>query len=158
MAISEDRNVEPIQEQSQANKFIEGGIFYPTGHVLIAVADAALAARALSALQQAGFLPPQLLAIDAGTMEREAGDNLANHGILSVGASLPAREMQLNLAREGCHFLLIHAPEEEDHLRAVHSLTGLPVRYAVKYRTLVIENLINDVPHPAHDSEPVRVD
>lgn len=149
--------METIQEQSQANKFLEGGIFYPTGHVLLAFANASLAATARTALEQGGVTEEQLLSIDAATMEHEARENLADHGLLSVGASLPAREMQLELAEQGCHFLLIYAPGEADHLRAFQCLTGLPVRYAVKYRTLVIENLMGEIPNPAYDSEPARV-
>ena len=49
------------------------------------------------------------------------------------------------LAREGCHFLLIFAPDDDDQERAMQLLDGLAVRYAVKYHRLIIENLVKDI-------------
>lgn len=146
-----------IHEQSEANKFLEGGIFYPTGHMLVAFADSKLAAKGKSALKKAGFDDEQLLSIDARTMVHEAQENLDKPGLLSVGASLPARQKQLELAQQGCDFILIQAPEEEDHLRAIHCLEGLSVTYAVKYRALIIEDLIGTMKRPAADQESARV-
>ncbi|MGQ0699865.1 MAG: hypothetical protein ACT4PZ_16680 [Panacagrimonas sp.] len=149
--------MDPIHEQKDANKFMEGGIFYPTGHVVTAFATADMVVSARKALTEAGFEADRLLTIDAKTMAREAQENLDTRGMLSVGASVPTREMQLKLAQEGCHFLVIHAPEDADHERAMQALDGLGVRYAVKYRRLIIENLIPDITEPAVDSEPARV-
>lgn len=145
----------PIHDQKDANKFREGGIFYPTGHVVAAFDNARIADSALKALREAGFSEDHLTVIDAATMKREAGENLEDRGILSVGASVPVREKQLELAEAGCHFLMIYAPEDEDHERVKQSLVRVPTRYAVKYRALVIENLAVDM--PTQDSEPARV-
>lgn len=148
--------MDPIHEQKQANKFLEGGIFYPTGHLVTAFATADLAAQARRALREAGFPDAHLLSVDAETMAREAAENLHGHGLLSVGASVPTRQKQLDLAQEGCHFLVIYAPEDADHEKALQALAGLPPRYAVKYRRLIIENLIGEVPTAAAHPEPAR--
>lgn len=149
--------MDPIHEQKQANKFFEGGIFYPTGHVVTAFATAEMAENARVAMQEAGFADEHLLSIDAASMVREATENLESRGVMSVGASVPAREMQLELARQGCHFLMIYAPQDADHERVMEILDDLNVRYAVKYHRLIIENLIVGIPHSAADSEPARV-
>lgn len=147
----------PIHEQKDANKFMEGGIFYPTGHVVTGFATRELADDARKSLSGAGFADEHLLSIDDRTMAREAKENLDSRGVMSVGASVPTREKQLELAEQGCHFLVIYAPEEADHKRVERALAGMQVRYAVKYRGLIIENLIVGIPSSAADSEPARV-
>ena len=148
--------MDPIQRQEQANNFLEGGIFYPTGHVVIGLPDSTSVDKATQALKNAGFEDQHLLGIDANTMVREATKNLAAAN-LSAGSALPTRQKQLELAEEGCHFLVIYAPEDADHERAIMALSGLPVRYAVKYRRLVIENLVENIRSNTADSEPARV-
>jgi hypothetical protein len=88
--------------------------------------------------------------VDPASMEHEAEENLEQASFLSAGASVPARQKQLELAREGCHFLLIFAPDDEDQERAMQLLDGLAVRYAVKYHRLIIENLVKDIDSSAH--------
>lgn len=149
--------MDPIHKQKDANKFMEGGIFYPTGHVVTAFATRELVENARKALAGAGFTDEHLLTIDASTMAREAKENLDSRGLMSVGASVPTREKQLELAEQGCHFLVIYAPEDADHEKVMSVLNGLEVRYAVKYRRLIIENLIVGIPDSAADSEPARV-
>lgn len=149
--------MDPIHDQKQANKFLEGGIFYPTGHVLAGFATQELASESRDALQRAGFSGEKVLMIDAATMAREARENLASQGLLSFGASLPTRQKQLDLAEQGVHFILVHAPGDEDHDRVIQALDGIELRYAVKYHTLIIENLVVDASNTAPNSEPARV-
>lgn len=149
--------MDPIHEQKDANKFMEGGIFYPTGHVVTAFPTAEDAKQARKSLEKAGFVGEQLLSIDARTMAREAAENLDSRGLMSVGASVPTRQKQLELAQQGCHFLVIHAPGDSDHERVMRALNGTQVRYAVKYHRLVIENLIVGIPNTAPDTEAARV-
>lgn len=149
--------MDPIHEQKQANKFLEGGMFYPTGHVLTGFATQTIAHQARAALERAGFSGEKVLIIDAATMAREARENLDAQGLLSLGASVPTRQKQLELAEDGCHFILVQAPGDADHERVIQALDGIEVRYAVKYHRLIIENLVDEVSNTAADSEPARV-
>lgn len=148
--------MEPIKNQKQANKFFEGGIFYPTGYVVAAFATADVAKTVRARLVQAGFAEEHVMVVNDLSMAREAQENLDSGGMLSAGASFPARQKQLELAREGCHFVMAYAPEDADEQRALQAIEGLEARYAVKYRGLVIENLIGEI-DSAPDSEPARV-
>ena len=148
--------MKPIHEQKEATRFLEG-VFYPTGHMVVGLEDQQAAEKAHEALMRAGVPEEHVTLIDAASMEREAGDSLSQVSLLSVGASIPAREMQQDLAREGCAFLLIFAPEEQDHERIAQLLRGHPVRYAVKYRALIIENLMNSIRSSSGDTAPARV-
>ena len=91
--------------------------------------------------------------VDAESMAREAEENLQHVSFLSAGASLPAREKQLELARQDCHFLMIFAPDAEDERRVMELLGGHTVRYAVKYHRLTIENLVKDIHSTASEQK-----
>lgn len=146
-----------IHEQKEANKVMEGGMFYPTGYIVAAFPEAEDARTLRDRLVAAGFDDDAVRHVGADEMAREAEDNLEHRGLMSVGASVPVREKQLELARQGCDFLLIHCPEDAEEARVVKMLGTVPVRYAVKYRRLIIENLVRDVPSSTPDAEPARV-
>lgn len=135
----------PVHHQKEANRILEGGIFYPTGHIVAAFQDEASAMKAQECLVREHWPEDHVVYVDPAAMEREAEENLGEASFLSAGASVPARQKQLELAKEGCHFLLIFAPDDEDQERAMQLLNGLPVRYAVKYHRLIIENLLQDI-------------
>ena len=139
----------PVHNQKEANKVLEGGVFYPTGHIVAAFEDEASAMKAQECLVREHWPEDHVVYVDSAAMEREAEENLGDASFLSAGASVPARQKQLELAREGCHFLLIFAPDEEDQDRAMQLLDGLAVRYAVKYHRLIIENLVKDIHSPS---------
>lgn len=147
-----------INKQADANRFLEGGLFYPTGHVVAAFpseSDALDAQKALSALGIAG---DAVQSISADTMAREARENLDQATpLLSAGASLPVRQKQLHLAQEGCHFLLIEAGTDALTETVTRGLSQARVRYAVKYNRLTIDNLVRDIPSSTPDREPARV-
>lgn len=149
--------MEPIHQQADANKLLEGGIFYPTGHIVLGFADSAMAARARVALLDAGFDAKRLLAVTAEMMASEARANLADHGMLGAGSALPVRQKQLEMAEDGVHFLIVHAPEDADVDQLLAAVHAIPLHYAVRYRRLVIENLVPKAEHSTANSEPARV-
>lgn len=149
--------MEPLHDQKKANRFLEGDVFYPTGHVVLGFAGAEAADTAYRRLMDAGSVEDHVLRISAQTMEREAGQDLRGGNLLSAGASIPTREKQLQLARQGVHFLLVYAPEDEDEARVLDAMSGLEVRYAVKYRRLIIENLLGRIDSTAREQEGARV-
>lgn len=134
-----------VHDQKDANRFLEGGVFYPTGHILAAFKDSTTAGQAQRALVAGHFPEDHVLAIDAATMAREAEENLQEASFLAAGASVPARQKQLELAQAGCHFLLVFAPDDEDQEIAMRLLGGHAVVYAAKYNRLIIENLVKDI-------------
>lgn len=137
--------MQPVHHQKEANKVMEGGVFYPTGHIVAAFADEKSALQAQERLVREHWPEDHVVYVDPAAMEREAEENLEDASFLSAGSSVPARQKQLELAREGCHFLLIFAPDDEDQERAMQLLDGMAVRYAVKYHRLIIENLVKDI-------------
>ena len=103
------------------------------------------------------FEPDDITIVPAEQMRREAEANLSNPGLFaSIGASLPVREKQLDLARRGCEFVLVNAPTDHAETRAKKALAQLPVRYAVKYRHLVIEDMRNQIESTQPHSDAAR--
>jgi hypothetical protein len=149
--------MQPIHRQSEANKVMEGGVFYPTGYIVAAFHSGDEARKVRDALIHDGFDAEAIQHVRAADMAREAAENLEQRGLMAVGASVPVREKQLELARDGCDFLLVCAPEEHEEKRVVAALSRVPVRYAVKYKRLIIENLLPEIPSETSDSEPARV-
>src|SRR3546814_15473690 len=92
-------------------------------------------------------------------MAHEAARNLEHPSFFaSTGSSMPTRQKQLELARDGHDFVLIHAPSTADEKRALQALAATPPRYAIKYKRLIIENLMQDIPAPpSQRSEERRV-
>lgn len=145
----------PVHDQKEANKFLEGGVFYPTGHIVVAFENASAARKAQGVLTRGQWPEDHVMYVDAASMADEAEENLQDASFLSAGASVPARQKQLELAKAGCHFLLVFAPDTDDQERAMSLLNGHPVVYAAKYNRLIIENLVKDI-HSSSSKEAAR--
>lgn len=146
-----------LLEQSDKNAESEGGMFYPTGYLVMAFDAAADAGRARDALAMAGFPPGELTLVAPEEMRRQAAENLEHPTLLAaLGSTVAIRQKQLDLAEEGCSFLLVPAAGDAEEARAVEALDAVPVRYAVKYRRLVIENLLPKLSRAQPDPEPAR--
>jgi len=129
-----------------SNKTLEGGIFYPTGNMLIGVPSLAEAETLRKRFVDSGVDAAKCTVMERSLFQAEAEKNLENPGVLaSLGSAVHIRQTQLELAREGCHFLLVDTPDAQARDHHVALLAGAAVRYAVLYRTLVIEDLIHHI-------------
>ncbi|NGY06848.1 hypothetical protein [Solimonas terrae] len=143
-----------LRRQEDANQISEAGMFYPTGYIVSGFADRAAARKAEQSLHAQGFGDDDVQYVSAADMHKAASRNLEHPSLFaSTGSSMPTRQKQLELARDGHDFVLVRAPEAGDEERALRALASAPPRYAVKYRRLIIENILPDIPSIA---EPVR--
>ncbi|HET8881360.1 MAG TPA: hypothetical protein VFM56_04230 [Solimonas sp.] len=141
-----------LKRQEDANQVSEAGMFYPTGHIVAGFADAATAKKAQASLKQQGFGDHDLRYVSAAEMARDAAKNLEKPLLFaSSGSSMPTRQKQLELANDGCEFVIVYAPGHEDERRALRALAAIPTRYAVKYKRLIIENVLQEI--PSHDEK-----
>ena len=147
-----------LEHQDRANQKSEAGMFYPTGFIVAGFPDGEAAKRARQQLLDHGFAQEDVTLVDAGTMAEEAGRNLESPSLFaSMGSSLPVRQKQLELAQGGWDFLLIDAGPHELESRAAEALAGSGVGYAIKYRPLIIENIMPNVPESTKHPHPARV-
>ena len=119
------------------------GAFKPVGYVVACLPDDAAAKAAQAALLLAGFADEDLLRYSA------AEEKSAMHALLKNASELAGfgHEVVLmrkyeELARQGCGFLLVYAPEDDATQRAAAVLRKHGTLLAEKYTLLVIEDLI----------------
>ncbi|MDB5973548.1 MAG: hypothetical protein JWR07_308 [Nevskia sp.] len=145
------------EQVEAAHDPVEGGIFYPVGYIVVGVPDHQTALRLQQQLADSGLPPKDCAVQPAAVMARAAAQDLESRTVLSaIGSSGHVRSKQLELAREGCDFLIIKAATDAEKDRVMAQLSRVPVRYAVLYRRLVIENLIDHIPSATADREPAR--
>jgi hypothetical protein len=142
---------------SAASSVIEGGLFYPVAHIVVGLSSQEDAARVHQALLAKGLYQNECVLVSAAVMMEAAAEELKAEGaIAALGSTGQIREKQLQLAREGCHFLMVKVSAEEDKALLLKELVQVPVRYAVHYRRLVIEDLIAHIPSATADCESAR--
>ncbi len=147
-----------LVEQAEENKSLEAGMFYPKGFIVAGFPAEADTRAAEKALLDSGFAPQDVTFVSANDMQAQASANLENPSIfVSIGSTLNVRQKQYELARDGCSFLLIKAVDEDEEQQAITALTAQKLRYAVKYRLLVIENLMPLIETRDAHPEPARV-
>lgn len=119
------------------------GTFKPVGHVMLALRDEARAEEATRALLDAGFEDADILHYSAG----EEGAEMAwlidrASEFAGFGYEITLMRRYQSLARSGCSWLLVYAPEEAQTQGVAEIARRLDAMAAVKYNLLVIEDLI----------------
>ena len=142
---------------SGASSLIEGGLFYPVGFIVAGLPEQQDARQVYQNLLAQGLGQDECVLVSAAAMVEAAGVDLDTVGaIAAFGSTAQVRQKQLQLAREGCHFLMVKAVSETDKKRVLSELGQVTVRYAVMYHRLAIENLIARIPSAAAGGEPAR--
>jgi hypothetical protein len=118
------------------------GAFKPVGHVLMALRDEDTAREAERALHDAGFDEEDVLQFTAGEHEGRM-DAMLDHAsdFAGFGYEIVLMRRYKKLSAEGCRWLLIYAPndEEAETVGDIARRFGSPM--AVKYHRLVEEDL-----------------
>ena len=119
------------------------GKFYPTGHILLILPDAAAAEAAGRALTDAGLPGDAIMLITPEVMLSQIVRTVGNADLPlpSPGTEADTVRRYAEYASQGNYALLVHAPDNEDSERVMGALKGHPVLHAQKYRMLVIEDL-----------------
>jgi hypothetical protein len=121
-----------------------GGVFYPTGYMVLMFASEHDAQDAARRLDEVGLDEEDVCHASPDEFLREVlgaiGDEDDDH-MPSAGTEGDTARRFSQLAREGHHALLVHAPSarQSDHVMEV--LREARISYGQKYRHLVIEDL-----------------
>ena len=118
------------------------GVFSPTGHVVMAFATDGEAERARQLLVNNGFAQGDVTHYnkDEVMAELEKSEKQAKSPV-QIGQEVAKVDEYLVLAKQGCGFLVLHAPEDEAAKRAVTIVKPLGLKFAEKYNRLTIEEL-----------------
>jgi len=142
---------------SGASSLIEGGLFYPVGYIVAGLPDQQDARLVYQSLLAHGLPQDECVLVSATAMVEAAAEDLDSGGVIAAfGSTAQVREKQLQVAQEGCHFLMVKVACDADKDLVLKELTRVPVRYAVQYHRLAIENLIAHIPSATADCEPAR--
>lgn len=118
------------------------GVFSPTGHVVMAFADDESARMAREALLAGGFNEGDVTRYNKNDVivECERSNEQASNPV-QIGQDVAKIAEYLALAKEGCGFLVVHAPEDERSKQAVAIVQPYGIRFAEKYNRLTLEEL-----------------
>ena len=142
---------------NSTGSFIEGGLFYPVGYIVAGLPEQQDARQVYQNLLAQGLPQDECVLVSAAAMVEAAEKDLDAGGVIAAfGSTAQVRQKQLQLAREGYHFLMVKVASEADKERVLSELGQVTVRYAVLYHRLAIENLIAHIPSAAADGEPAR--
>ena len=119
------------------------GVFYPTGYIFALFPSEQDAREAQQLLQDHGtqgeslsLLTPQDILEKVAPTAGHPEDHLP-----SPGTEAQTAQRFGELARQGHHALLIHAPSQKETTHVMDTLKDTKVSLAEKYRQLVIEDL-----------------
>jgi len=144
-------------QAGQSRRLLEGGPFYPTGYIVAGVPDMEQARSLCELFRSSGYDEDECLVVPAERMARACEQNVQEQSFISaLGSSGQVRQRQLQLAKDGCHFLMVDAASEAEQQRVMRVLSRVPVRYAVHYHRFVIEDLIQKLPSATADSANAR--
>lgn len=118
------------------------GVFSPTGYVVMVFDSDVDAERARLSMLDNGFRDEDITRYTGGEVMAEL-EKSANHSMdpVQIGQDVAKVEQYLALARKGCGFLLLHAPDDEAARSAVEIVHNLGLKFAEKYNRLTIEEL-----------------
>jgi hypothetical protein len=118
------------------------GAFYPTGYMVLMFPTEQEARDAGGLLAKAGFDDDAVALVTPDDFRREIVGATGDDEILpSAGTEGDTVRRFTELARQGHHALMIHAPSGDDSERVVAALKGANISYGQKYRKLVIEDI-----------------
>lgn len=119
------------------------GVFKPIGHVVVSFPQAQDMDGAAEALAKAGFAGRDVVRYSPQEMLAQIDTDLANASALaSIGQEMNLVKAHRALAEKGFHWLVVHAPEDEQARRVAEIVRPFKAERAQKYGRLVIEELL----------------
>ena len=119
------------------------GAFNPVGHAVLAFPSDAVAADAREALLAAGFADADILGFTSAELFGDLNEMLRNaSGAAGFGYEINLMRRYLTLSSEGCGWLVVYSPEEEQIKHIVDVAKQFGAKSAVHYGRLASEDLI----------------
>jgi hypothetical protein len=118
------------------------GVFYPTGWMVLMFPGEQQARDAAKLLADRGIADSDVMLVTPDDFRREIVDDTGDDDMLpSAGTEGDTVRRFVQLARQGHHGLMVHAPKHDQSDHILDWLKGSGIVYGQKYRTLVIEDV-----------------
>ena len=119
------------------------GALNPVGHAIVVFASDAVAADAKKALLAAGFQEADILSYGAGDLFPDLDAMMRNaSGAAGFGYEITLMRRYMTLASEGCGFLIVYSPDDEQITKVTDVAKRFGAKSAVHYGRLASEDLI----------------
>lgn len=120
-----------------------GGVFYPTGYMVLMFPTARDARAAAQRLQADGLGDDEISLVAPQQFQREIDGAMGDDqdSLPSAGTEGATARRFAELARQGHHALLVHAPSSRLSEHVMDLLRDAPISFGQRYRHLVIEDL-----------------
>jgi hypothetical protein len=129
----------------EPNMLTMRGVFYPTGHMVLMFPSEQDARDAERLLEDDGYSGEAVSLLTPTLIQQELARTIGSTDMPMPSAGTEADTVRriVELASQGHHGLMIHAPTaaESDHIMNV--LKHAKISYGQKYRHLVIEDLVD---------------
>lgn len=121
-----------------------GGVFYPTGYIVLMFPTEKAARDAEMLLEDHGINGESVSLLTPEVFQEEIARTVGNADIPLPSAGTEADTVRrfAELASQGHYALMIHAPKAAQSERVMEILKDCPISYGQKYRHLVIEDLV----------------
>lgn len=122
-----------------------GGVFYPTGYVVLMFPTEKDAREAERKLEADGNNGERICLLTPAEIQHKIARTVDDHPeehLPSAGTEAETARHFVQLAKEGHWALMIHAPSHQQSEHVMEVLRGSPISYGQKYRHLVIEDLV----------------
>jgi hypothetical protein len=122
------------------------GVFYPTGYMFIMFPTEKDARDAERALEDNGVTGESISLLTPQEIQEKVARTVgsADMPMPSAGTEADTVRHFAQLASQGHHALMIHAPSAKDSDRVMQVLKDAHMSYGQKYRHLVIEDLVEE--------------
>lgn len=118
------------------------GVFSPTGYVVMAFGNDNSAEMAQQALLAGGFGKNDVTRFNKEDVILKCKKSLEHASSpAQMGQDVAKVEEYLALAKKGCGFLVVHAPEEKKTKQAIAIVHPYGLEFAEKYNRLTLEEL-----------------
>jgi hypothetical protein len=118
------------------------GVFSPTGHVVMAFVNEKNTENARQALLDGGFSETDITRYNKEDVIRECEKSNEQAGNpVQIGQEVAKIAEYTALAKEGCGFLVVYAPEDAQTKQALAIVHPHGLKFAEKYNRLTLEEL-----------------
>jgi hypothetical protein len=120
------------------------GVFYPTGYMVLMFPTEQDARDAEAALADGGISGEEVSLVTPEVFQEEIARTVGNADIPLPSAGTEADTVRrfTELASQGHHALIVHAPSGKETDRVMELLKDAKISYGQKYRHLVIQDLV----------------
>jgi hypothetical protein len=136
-------NVQSEEKKAALQQMTDFGMFYPRGHLVVAVPRREDAERVRGDLLTGGYDEEDCVLFPAEQVAENARRNLQDHQspLSRLGRSDEAVGEHLRAAENGSTFLVIYAPGDLESERAMKVVRRVPFEFVHRYQRFAIQTL-----------------